>query len=227
MLEEAMDHPAGLVFDAYGTLLDVASVAAACEARWPGRGAALTTLWRERQLQYSWLRSIMGRHADFWQLTGEALDFACAALGLDLAPADREALLAGYLRLSPFPEVASALGRLGGLRRMVLSNGTPAMLRAGLEHAGLAGHLEAILSVEDVGVFKPAPPVYAMATAHLGCAPADILFVSSNGWDIAGAASFGLRTAWLNRAGAPAERLGVAPEIVVPDLAALADVILA
>ncbi|NNJ11532.1 haloacid dehalogenase type II [Chloroflexales bacterium ZM16-3] len=222
-----MDRPAGIVFDAYGTLLDVASVAADCEERWPGRGAALTMLWRERQLQYSWLRSLMGRHTDFWQVTSDALDFACAALGLGLTPADREALLAVYLRLTPFPEVVSALGRLTDFRRLVLSNGTPDMLRAGLEHAGLADQLEAILSVESVGVFKPAPQVYALATAHLGCAPADILFVSSNGWDIAGAASFGLRTAWLNRAGAPAERLGLAPEIIVPDLAALADVIMA
>jgi 2-haloacid dehalogenase len=220
-----MDQPAGIVFDAYGTLLDVASVSAACEARWPGRGLALTQLWRTRQLEYSWLRSLMGRHADFWQVTGDALDFACAALGLDLAPADRAALLDGYLRLRPFPDVVAALGRLAGFRKLVLSNGAPAMLRDGLEHAGIAEHLEAILSVEAVGIFKPAPQVYALATAHLGCDPADILFVSSNGWDIAGAASFGLRTAWLNRAGAPADRLGVVPEIVVPDLAALAEMI--
>jgi 2-haloacid dehalogenase len=222
-----MDQPAGIVFDAYGTLLDVTSVSAACEARWPGHGAALTQLWRARQLEYSWLRSLMGRHADFWQVTGDALDFACAARGLDLAPADRAALLDSYLRLAPFAEVGAALARLGGFRKLVLSNGAPHMLRAGLEHAGVAERLEAILSVESVGIFKPAPQVYALATAHLACAPADILFVSSNGWDIAGAASFGLRTAWLNRAGAPAERLGVAPAITVPDLAALAEMIIA
>jgi 2-haloacid dehalogenase len=221
-----MDHPAGIVFDAYGTLLDVASVSAACEARWPGRGPELTRLWRARQLEYSWLRSLMGRHADFWQVTGEALDFACAALGLALASAERAAMLDEYLRLAPFPEVVAALGRLAGFRKLVLSNGAPTMLRAGLGHAGIAGHLEAVLSVEAAGVFKPAPQVYALATAHLGCAPADILFVSSNGWDIAGAASFGLRAAWLNRAGAPTERLGVAPEITVPDLAALADMLM-
>ncbi|MEI7771338.1 MAG: haloacid dehalogenase type II [Chloroflexales bacterium] len=221
-----MDQLAGIVFDAYGTLLDVASVSNNCEARWPGHGDALTRLWRARQLEYSWLRSLMGRHADFWQVTGEALDFACAALGLDLAPADRAALLDSYLHLAPFPEVAAALGQLASARKLVLSNGAPAMLRAGLEHAGIAGCLEAILSVEAAGMFKPAPQVYALASAHLGCAPADILFVSANGWDIAGAASFGLRTAWLNRAGAPAERLGIAPEIVAPNLAALADMIL-
>ncbi|MEI7645904.1 MAG: haloacid dehalogenase type II [Chloroflexales bacterium] len=221
-----MDQFAGIVFDAYGTLLDVASVALACEARWPGHGSALTRLWRARQLEYSWLRSLMGRHADFWQVTGDALDVACAALGLDLAPADRAALLDGYLQLAPFPEVVVALNRLASMRKLVLSNGAPAMLRAGLEHAGIAGHLEAILSVESVRIFKPAPQVYALATTYLGCAPADILFVSANGWDVAGAASFGLRTVWLNRADAPAERLGVAPEIVAPNLAALADMIL-
>ncbi len=221
-----MDQFAGIVFDAYGTLLDVASVALACEARWPGHGSALTRLWRARQLEYSWLRSLMGRHADFWQVTGDALDVACAALGLDLAPADRAALLDGYLQLAPFPEVVVALNRLAGMRKLALSNGAPAMLRAGLEHAGIAGHLEAILSVESVRIFKPAPQVYALATTYLGCAPADILFVSANGWDVAGAASFGLRTVWLNRADAPAERLGVAPEIVAPNLAALADMIL-
>lgn len=220
-----MKQPTGLVFDAYGTLLDVASVAMACEARWPGHGPALTALWRQRQLEYSWLRSLMGRHADFWQLTGEALDYACAALGLALEPADRERILGEYLHLAPFAEVRAALGQLTSYRKLVLSNGTPKMLQAGLESAGLAEYLEAILSVEAAGIFKPAPAVYALATAHLGCAPGDILFVSSNGWDIAGAASFGLRTAWINRSGTPAERLGVGPEIVAPDLAALADMI--
>ncbi len=220
-----MRHFAGIVFDAYGTLLDVASVSATCEARWPGYGTTLAQLWRTCQVEYSWLRSLMGRHADFWQVTGDALDFACATLDLDPTPADRSALLDGYLHLAPFPEVATALGRLAGVRKLVLSNGTPVMLQTGLAHAGIADFLESILSVESVRIFKPAPQVYALATTFLDCAPADILFVSANGWDIAGATAFGLRTVWLNRAGAPAEQLGLAPEIVVPDLAALADML--
>ncbi|MEI8307615.1 MAG: haloacid dehalogenase type II [Chloroflexales bacterium] len=220
-----MRYLAGIVFDAYGTLLDVASVADACEARWPGYGGALTQLWRARQLEYSWLRSLMGRHADFWQVTGDALDVACATLDLDPSPADRSALLDGYLRLAPFPEVATALGRLAGVRKLVLSNGAPVMLQTGLAHAEIADFVESILSVESVRIFKPAPQVYALATTFLGCAPADVLFVSANGWDIAGASSFGLRTAWINRADAPVERLGFMPEIVVPDLVTLADVI--
>lgn len=214
---------AGIVFDAYGTLLDPASTLTACEARFPGRGAELTRLWRQRQLEYSWLRSLMGRHADFWQITAEALAYACAALGL---PADAAALAElrdVYLRLAPFPEVPAALARLAPRRRLVLSNGTAPMLRAAMDHAGLLPALEALLSVEAAGVFKPAPQVYALATAHLGCGPAEVLFVSSNGWDIAGAASFGLTTAWLNRAGLPVEELGVRPSLVVRDLAELAD----
>lgn len=216
---------AGIVFDAYGTLLDVGSVAAACEARFPGRGAELARLWRQRQLEYSWQRTIMGRHADFWQLTAESLAFACAALRLSADQAVRNELLASYLRLAPFPEVPRALARLSPYRRLVLSNGTPAMLEAGLESAGLRSMLEAVLSVEQVGLYKPAPAVYAMALVHLGCAPAEMLFVSANGWDIAGAASFGLRTCWLNRTEAPVEELGVLPGMVVRHLGELADML--
>jgi 2-haloacid dehalogenase len=213
---------AGIVFDAYGTLLDTASVADACERRFPGRGAHLTSLWRVRQLEYSWLRSLMGRYVDFWQITAEALDYACAALGLTLAPAVREELLRGYLTLRPFPEAPQALAQLQGQRRMVLSNGTPAMLEAGLAHAGLLPHLEAVLSVAPLGVYKPAPEVYAMATVHLGCAPTEVLFVSANGWDIAGAAAYGLTTCWLNRGNAPFEHLGALPAYTERDLTGVA-----
>jgi 2-haloacid dehalogenase len=217
-----MPEFSGIVFDAYGTLLDVASPAAACEARFPGRGVELTRLWRQRQLEYSWLRSLMGRHADFWQLTADALGYACAALGLEADAPTLAALRDSYLTLAPFAEVPAALASLAPRRRAVLSNGTPPMLQAALGYAGLLPHLEAVLSVEAVGVFKPAPQVYALATAHLGCAPAELLFVSSNGWDIAGAASFGLSTCWLNRAGAPVEALGAIPALIARDLADLA-----
>ncbi len=213
-----MKRFAGVVFDAYGTLLDTGSVAAACEHHFPGRGAQLTSLWRVRQLEYSWLRSLMGRYADFWQITADALDYACPALGLHLTPVVRDELLRGYLTLRPFPEVPAALAQLQDQRRMVLSNGTPAMLEAGLAYAGLLPHLDVVLSVAPLGIYKPAPEVYAMATVHLGCAPAEVLFVSANGWDIAGATAFGLTTCWLNRANAPLEQLGVAPAYIVRDL---------
>lgn len=220
-----MPMPAGIVFDAYGTLLDVASVAAACEARFPGHGAALARLWRARQLEYSWLRSLMGRYVHFQQVTADALSYACAALGLPATAAQQKALLDGYLTLAPFPEVPAALGRLAGRRRLVLSNGTPAMLQAALGHAGLLPHLDAVLSVDAVGIYKPAPQVYALAWTHLGCAPDEILFVSSNGWDIAGAATSGLRTCWVNRGGAPADALGGAPGAIVGDLSEVADLL--
>lgn len=218
-----MDQLKGVVFDAYGTLLDVGSVTAACEARLPGRGGELSRLWRQRQLEYTWLRSLMGRYVDFWQVTADALTHALAALG---APADQavvDELRAVYLTLAPFAEVPAALARLAPLRRLVLSNGTAAMLDAALGHAGLLPHLEAVLSVEQVGSFKPAPQVYALANAHLACRPAEVLFVSANGWDVAGAAHAGLTVCWVNRAGAAPEQLGGSPRLVVRDLAELAE----
>ncbi|NJN18375.1 MAG: haloacid dehalogenase type II [Oscillochloris sp.] len=216
-----MINPAGIVFDAYGTLLDVTSTATICEARFPGFGSALSDLWRRRQLEYSWLRSLMGRHVDFSRVTADALDFALAALELKPSEDDRTALLRSYLTLAPFPEVPAALAQLSAFRRLVLSNGSEAMLEPALTYAGVRDQLQAVLSVERVGVFKPAPQVYALAVVHLGCAPHEALFVSSNGWDIAGAAAFGLHTCWLNRSGAPLEQLGVQPEMVVADLAEL------
>lgn len=218
-----MEQIKGVVFDAYGTLLDVESVAMACETRFPGHGIALTRLWRQRQLEYTWLRSLMGRYVDFWQVTGDALAYACAALDLPADATTLDRLRDAYLTLAPFPEVPAALQHLAPRRRMVLSNGTEAMLRAALKHGALLAQLEAVLSVEAAGIYKPAPQIYALATAHLSCAPDEVLFVSANGWDIAGAASFGLRTCWLNRTGAPREVLGVDPTLVVRDLRGLAD----
>jgi 2-haloacid dehalogenase len=213
----------GLVFDAYGTLLDVGSVAVACETHFPGRGDALSRLWRQRQLEYTWQRSLMGCHVDFWQVTGDALAYACAALGCPADPTTLAALRDAYLTLTPFGEVPAALSRLAPQRRLVLSNGTPVMLRTALGHAGLLPHLEAVLSVETVGSFKPAPQVYALATTYLGCRPAEVLFVSANGWDVAGAANAGLSTCWVNRNDAPLELLDVTPTYVLRDLADLAD----
>lgn len=206
------------VFDAYGTLFDVFSITALAEQLFPGRGHALAQLWRAKQLQYSVLRSLMGRHRDFWQITTDALVYACNSLGLDASPESRERLLGAYLELAAFPDVKPGLHalRARGLRLGVLSNGEPKMLRAATESAGIAGLLDTIVSVEDVGIFKPSPRVYALATERLGVTSAELGFVSSNAWDVAGAASAGLRPLWIQRSAAePPDELGFGAERVV------------
>lgn len=210
------------VFDAYGTLFDVASAAEEARAALGDRWQPLAELWRAKQLQYTWLRSLAGRHADFWQVTGDALDFALQALAISDAPL-RARLLESYRRLAAYPEARDVLGRLraAGVRLAVLSNGAPAMLASAAESAGLAGLLEQVLSVEDVGVYKPHPAVYRLAVDRLGVPAAEILFVSSNGWDAFGAKAFGLQVAWCNRAGQPPERLPAAPDVEVRSLSEL------
>jgi 2-haloacid dehalogenase len=194
------------VFDAYGTLFDYASAASRCRDAVGDRFAALTTLWRDKQLHYSWLRAVQDRHADFWQVTGDALDYALEAL--DIAdPALRQRLLDLYLTLDVFPDVPDMLARLkqAGLQTAILSNGAPAMLRAAVEAARIGPLLDAVLSVEEVGVFKPHPKVYQLSVERLGVAASAICFVSSNGWDAYAASAFGMRVAWCNREG-PARR---------------------
>ncbi|HXH83714.1 MAG TPA: haloacid dehalogenase type II [Candidatus Tectomicrobia bacterium] len=206
------------VFDAYGTLFDVLSVTALCEEIFSGRGAALAQLWRLKQLQYSMLRSLMGRHRDFWHLTGDALAYACKSLGLSLTAQARDRLLDAYLHLTAFPDVKPGLEALRGLglRLAVLSNGEPSMLEAAARSAGIRHLLDHVISVEDVKVFKPSPRVYELAPARLGIDVGAIGFVSSNSWDIAGAASAGLRTFWIQRSAAePPEELGFEAERVV------------
>jgi 2-haloacid dehalogenase len=173
-------------------------------------------------VEYTWLRSLMGRHADFWQVTGEALDYAMAVVGLDDQDVRRR-LLELYLTLDAYPDAAPVLGRLrsAGLKTAILSNGAPAMLASATASAGLADRLDAVLSVEDVGVFKPHPRVYQLAVDRLGVPKEAICFVSSNGWDAAGAAAFGFRVAWLNRLGRPAERLPDTPAAEIAGLEAL------
>ena len=204
-----------LVFDAYGTLYDVHSVVQRCEGFFPGAGARLSQLWRAKQLEYTWLRSLMRRYAPFSAVTRDALAFACQALSLEPGPAQVEALMDEYNRLSPFPEVANALAKMKG-RKAILSNGSPDMLEPLVRHSGLA--LDAVLSVDEVRVFKPAPEVYELAVRRLGVAKERIGFVSSNGWDAAGAKSFGFEVFWLNRSGAPAERLGFRPDRTITAL---------
>ena len=211
-----------LVFDAYGTLFDVHSVIAECERRCPGRGAELSKLWRQKQLEYTWLRSLMGRYEDFERVTSDALSHSGAALGLTLDGEARSALMNAYLHLSPYAEVPGALSSLASRKRAILSNGSPRMLEAVVGNAGLAGAFDAILSVDALKVFKPHPSVYQLAVDRLGVAAAEIGFVSSNFWDVSGAASFGFRTFWINRAGNVPDELGFRPVAVVSGLDQLA-----
>lgn len=213
---------AAVAFDAYGTLFDVTSAASAARDALGDRWAPLAEIWRAKQLQYTWLRSLMGRHADFRRVTGDALDFALESLGVADA-ALRERLLGLHDRLAPFPDAATALARLraAGVRTAILSNGSPDMLASAAAHAGIAGLLDAVLSVEDVGVYKPHPSVYRLAVERLGVAKERVGFVSANGWDAFGAKAFGLRVAWCNRTGQPKERIPLAPDAEIRDLSAL------
>ena len=215
------------VFDAYGTLFDVHSAVGAHSARLEQRADAVSATWRGKQLEYTWLRSLMGRHADFWEVTGDALDFALERHGIDIQAAThsglREALMQAYLELSPYPEVATTLAKLRErkLRMAILSNGSPDMLEAAVDNARLQGIFEAVLSVESVGVYKPDPRVYQLAVDQLALPREHILFLSSNGWDAVGAMSFGFPTYWVNRAGAPVERLDYEPDAILENLADL------
>jgi 2-haloacid dehalogenase len=210
------------VFDAYGTLFDVHSAVAGLRDRIGPKADDLSQLWRTKQLEYTWLRALMGRHADFWQVTGDALDHACARLGVDPAPI-REPLMQAYLALDAYPEVGAMLERLrrGGIRLAILSNGAPQMLAAGAKSAGIDGLLDAILSVEEVGIYKPHPKVYQLALDRLGVGAGEVAFMSSNAWDVHGAACFGLRPVWINRMRAPRERLPEGPEHELLDLSGL------
>jgi 2-haloacid dehalogenase len=211
-----------LVFDAYGTLFDVHSIVAACERLFPGKGAILSQTWRVKQLEYTWLRNSMQRHVDFNQVTQDALRVACEALALSYTDAVLNELNHAYRTLQPFADARSALATLNAAQQKpklaILSNGAPDMLNAVVKHNGFDTLLDEVLSVEEVGVFKPDPRVYQLAVDRLGVAKNEIGFVSSNGWDAAGAKAFGFNVFWINRSGAPVERLGVAPDYVVKSL---------
>ena len=222
MAETAFAGIRACVFDAYGTLFDFASAAAGCRDVLGDNADRLTALWRDKQLQYSWLRSLQGRHADFWQVTGEALDFALEMLGL-VRPRLRDRLMNLYLTLDAFPEVPEMLRRLkmAGLTTAILSNGAPAMLDAAVANAGIGDMLDAILSVEEVGTYKPHPKVYQLAVDRLGIDAGTILFLSSNGWDAHAASAFGMRVIWCNRYGQRRENLPGRPEHEIRTLAEL------
>jgi len=222
MSNEPLAGVQACVFDAYGTLFDFASAARGC-ADVLGDGIdRLTALWRDKQLQYTWLRALQGQHADFWQVTGDALDFTLATLGID-KPGLRGRLMDLYLRLDAFPEVPDVLRHLrnAGMRTAILSNGSPTMLDAVVKTSGLDALLDAVLSVEAVGVYKPHPKVYQLAVDRLAVPAAAIAFQSSNAWDAYAASAFGMRVVWCNRYGAQPERLPGAPDRTVRSLAEL------
>lgn len=200
------------VFDAYGTLFDVHSAVTRQRARLGDCAEAVSSLWRRKQLEYSWLRSLMGLHADFWQVTGEALDFALTSHGVD-GQELRQDLMSAYLSLAPYPEVRRTLQvlRSRGLPLAILSNGSPAMLQAAVTAADFADLELRCYSVEEIGVYKPDPRVYRLACEHLGLRPEQISFQSANGWDAAGAAAFGMKVAWINRSGQCREQLPYGP----------------
>lgn len=210
------------VFDAYGTLFDVNGVAALSEALLPGHGAALSKLWRAKQLEYSWLASLMsGPHyarPDFRALTAQALDYALAALLLPLEDNNRDELLDAYLTLPPFADARATLAQIAPRPRLILSNGTLEMLQPLVANSGLADVIDEVLSVEAAGVFKPSPRVYELAVARLRLGPGRIAFVSANGWDAAGAKAFGFTTFWINRDGLPIERHAPTPDYIIGSL---------
>jgi 2-haloacid dehalogenase len=214
------------VFDAYGTLFDVNSAAQRCEGVPRDNWEEFAEIWRTKQLQYTWLRSLMGRHADFWQVTGEALDFALDSLRLGDAQL-RDRLMALYLQLSTYPEVKNTLVRLkaGMVKCAILSNGSPTMLSAAVEHAGIADLLDAVLSVEEVNFYKPHPSVYQLAVDRLGLTLGEICFVSSNGWDAYAAKAFGLHVIWCNRFNQVPERIPEAPDGEIRILSDLPEIV--
>jgi 2-haloacid dehalogenase len=211
------------VFDAYGTLFDVAAATAHCEDELGENAAALSALWRTKQLEYTWLRSLMNEYVEFWKITGDGLDYALETLGLDGDTALRDKLLNLYMELDCFPEVPNILKVLnaGGLKCAILSNGSPKMLNAAIENAGISEQLVNSYSVDQLGIYKPSPRVYQMAVDDLGISAEKISFMSSNAWDAAAAANFGFKVVWVNRFGQKRERLPGLPEHEIETLSDL------
>ena len=224
MKNNALTGIEACVFDAYGTLFDVSSVARGAQDELGASWQALSDLWRMKQLQYTWLRGLSGKHADFWQVTGDALDFAMTSIGIT-DNGLRTRLMDLYLRISAYPEVKETLYRLKarGFKLAILSNGTPAMLSSAVDNANLGGLFDAVLSVEEVGVFKPHSSVYQLAVDRLAVAPKQICFISSNGWDAFSAKAFGFHVLWCNRFAQVPERIPDVPDGEILDLSELPD----
>jgi 2-haloacid dehalogenase len=214
-----------IAFDAYGTLFNVHSVVALCDRKFPGRGVELSGLWRSKQLEYAWLRSLSGQYQDFWMVTESALLFACRSLNLACPPQASEELMQSYLHLEIFPDVKPALAKLSRFKLAILSNGTPRMLSVAVESAGLNSTFTDVISADEVKVYKTSPRVYGLVSQHLGVPNSAVAFASSNFWDIAGAKSFGFWTCWVNRSKLPEEELSVMPDATVPSLNGLVEVL--
>jgi 2-haloacid dehalogenase len=214
------------VFDAYGTLFDVHSAVGKHRYRLGDRADQVSMLWRTKQLEYTWLRSLMGHHADFWQITKDALDFAFDMHGIN-DPDLHRALMEAYLNLDCYPEVPETLSILKsrGLRLAILSNGTPIMLEAAVKNAGIENLIEKNFSIEEVGIFKPDPKVYQIAVDGLSVNPEEIVFQSANAWDASGASAFGFKVAWVNRFGQSEERLPGQPDVEIQTLVELPDLL--
>ena len=210
------------VFDAYGTLFDVHSPASRYQAKLGEQANPVSALWRKKQLEYTWLRSLMQRYVDFWKVTQDALDYALDSYGIE-DNSLRNNLLSAYHKLLCYPEVPETLSKIKkmGLGTAILSNGSPEMLEAGVSNSNLVKVLDEIISVDTIKVFKPSPKVYKMATDQLGCNPEEILFFSSNAWDVSGAATFGFKTVWVNRFMQASERLPGAPVLEINTLDAV------
>lgn len=219
MTEQKLEGIKACVFDAYGTLFDVNAAAQHCAAELGDKWQPLADMWRLRQLEYSWLRGMMKEYISFWHVTEDALDFAMEAVGL----ADeglRQRLLDLYMQLDTYEEVAGVLAELqaAGKKTAILSNGSPEMLQSAVDNAGIAGSLDAVLSVHELKTYKTAPEVYQMAVDRMAVAAGEISFQSSNAWDAHAASNFGMRVVWVNRFGAPRERLPGAPDIELTSL---------
>jgi 2-haloacid dehalogenase len=214
------------VFDAYGTLFDIHAPTAAIADDLGDKAQSLSEMWRAKQLQYTWLRSLMDEYTEFWQVTGEGLDYALAAHDID-NPDIRQRLMDLYLTIDAYPDASATLQQLkdAGYATGILSNGSPDMLAAAVNNSRLAPLLDEVMSVHDVGIYKPSPLVYQLAVDRMGVSPQEICFVSANAWDASGAANFGFQVAHLNRFGQPAEGLPGTPKAVMESLSDLPPVL--
>ena len=214
-----------IVFDAYGTLFDVNSVITMAERLFPGEGKKISELWRRKQLEYTWLRSLMGRYEDFWKVTDDSLAYTLKTLNLQSDAGIRNILLNEYLFLKPFPDVPAALNQLRHYTLAILSNGAPHMLYSVVNHAGLNHIFTAVISVDVLKIYKPFPGVYQLALANLTVRKEEVLFISANSFDAAGAKNFGFKVCWVNRINTIFDELDVTPDLVVVNLHQLTNIL--
>jgi 2-haloacid dehalogenase len=216
-----MDQIQAIVFDAYGTLFDVHSVVEACDRLFPDKGTQISEVWRAKQLEYSWLRSLMGRYQDFRQVTEDALRYACHSLGLPITDAQEKELMEDYLHLNCYKEVHEVLKQIQNHQMAIFSNGTLDMLNSLVQNTGLDPYISDVLSVDEAKVYKPAPRAYTLVLDKLKLEREQILFVSANAWDVVGAKSFGFHVAWVNRGNQTFAELGKNPDLILSDLGGL------